>query len=320
MNIRKSAVSLCLALFMLLLLSACGGRPKAADSGEDNRQDAETYPSNTGTNKPNNSNQAPTEAEIQSVLDNGEVKVFWTVEEGVFSQSGGVSVYETETVNGDAVWNALLSQADLISRQQFDEFADMTITLDGTEYAGRLYHWGLIEFINLSEFPAALSPEHLMETLAGFTGTDLALDESDAAADTLTYYQFSVDGITIDRKGYSAGEDVYGGPIAMFSPSYVAISIPFCLGAKGDTLAASDFISSAQAEALCTVDLLAQAGSPTVVVFDHAELVYYYQAQRQMLLPAWRVYGTFYDLFSDGNVYSGTTTRLIDAQTGELFW
>ena len=319
MNTRKSTIYLSFILSMLLLLSACGGRPKESDSGEDNRQNTETYQSNTETNKPNNSNLAPTEAEIQSILDNGEVKVFWAVEESVFSQSGGVSVYETETVNGDAVWNVLFSPDDLISRQRFDEYSDMTITLDGSEYAGRLYNAGLIEFSGLSEIPTGLSPEYLMGSLAGFTGMNWALVEPDAA-DTLTYYQFSVDGIMIDQKGYSVGEEFYNGPILMIHSSGVAISIPFCLGAKGDTLAASDFISSAQAETLCTVDLLAQAGSPTVVVFDHAELVYYYQAQRQMLLPAWRVYGTFYALFNDGNVYSGTTTRLIDAQTGELFW
>ena len=70
---------------------------------------------------------------------------------------------------------------------------------------------------------------------------------------------------------------------------------------------------------MCNADLLAQVDFPMVVVFDHAELVYYYQAQQQMLIPAWRLTGTSYQT-DGGTLHPSITTRLIDAQTGELFW
>ena len=189
----KKTVYLGLSLFMLVSLSSCGRQPNASDS---------QHKEDTGDDLC----QIPAEAEIQAVLDNGEVKVFWAIEENVFSQPAAVSIYETETVDGDAVWDALFSQYELTSRQQLDGYSKMSITLDGAEYAGQLYNTGMIEFSNLPEFPAALSPENLMGALSDFTGMDWTLGKSDDVSDTSTYYQFSVDEIIIDRKGYSVGE------------------------------------------------------------------------------------------------------------------
>lgn len=316
----KKPICLCLTLFMLLFLPACNSQPGNPNLDE-SEQSSETHPSHSGVIASEDvSIQVPTEAEIQSMLENGEIKILWAVEEAASSQSADVSVYNVESVDGDAVWNTLFSQDDLISRQQFNGYSDMLITLDETEYTGRLYNTGLIEFSGLSESPTALSTENVMNALSGFTGMDCTLGEPDDAADTSTYYQFSVDGIIIDRKGYSVGEDSYSGPFASFNSSYVSISVPFRLGTKGDTLVSTDFVSLEQVNTLCRADFLAQADFPTIIVFDHAELVYYYQAQQKMLLPAWRITGTFYGLSGDGALYAGTTARLIDAQTGELFW
>lgn len=317
----KKTVYLGLSLFMLVSLSSCGRQPNASDS--QHKEDTETYQTLDEADDTEDTGddlcQIPAEAEIQAVLDNGEVKVFWAIEENVFSQPAAVSIYETETVDGDAVWDALFSQYELTSRQQLDGYSKMSITLDGAEYAGQLYNTGMIEFSNLPEFPAALSPENLMGALSDFTGMDWTLGKSDDVSDTSTYYQFSVDEIIIDRKGYSVGEDSYTGPHAVFDSSYMAISVPFRLGASKDTVSSSDFISSEQAKTLCNADLLAQVDFPMVVVFDHAELVYYYQAQQQMLIPAWRLTGTSYQT-DGGTLHPSITTRLIDAQTGELFW
>lgn len=114
----------------------------------------------------------------------------------------------------------------------------------------------------LPEFPAALSPENLMGALSDFTGMDWTFGKPDDVSDTSTYYQFSVDEIIIDRKGYSVGENSYTGPHAVFDSSYMAISVPFRLGASKDTVSSFDFISSEQAKTLCNADLLAQVDFP----------------------------------------------------------
>lgn len=167
----KKPICLCLALFMLLLPSACNGQSENPDSKGKDKQDSETYQSHSGTGKTDDIFvQVPTDAEIQSMLENGEIKILWAVEEDTFSQSAAVSVYNTESVDGDTVWNALFSKEDLLSRQQLGGYSKMSITLDGGEYVGQLYDSGLIEFNNLSEFPSALSSAHLMGTLSNFTG------------------------------------------------------------------------------------------------------------------------------------------------------
>lgn len=315
MTLKKSML-LCLALFTLLILPACGSQENGSESATSANQATGTGQSS----KANAVSQMPTEAEIQAMLSSGVIDVLWVVGEDSFSPPDTITAYTVEAVNGDAVWNALFSQDDLVLRQQFNEYSDMLITLDGTEYTGRLYNTGLVEFGGLSESPTALSFENVMNALSGFTGMDWTLGEPDDAADTSTYYQFSVDGIMIDRKGYSVGEDSYSGPFASFGSSYVGIYIPFCLEAKGDSLVSDRFVSSEQVKTLCRTDFLAQADFPTIIVFDHAELVYYYQAQQQMLLPAWRITGAIYSLADDGTLSSSTATRLIDAQTGELHW
>ena len=321
MNAKKT-ICLFLTLFMLVFLSACGSQQEVSDSGDEGNENSKSYQTHTETNNTrNDSRQIPTEAEIQAMLNNGDIDVFWAVEEDTFSLPDTVSAYKVEAVDGDAVWNALFSQNVLVSRHQFGEYSEMLITLDGTEYTGRLYNTGLIEFGGLSEFPTALSSNHLMDALSGFTGMDWNLGEPDDTDDTSTYYQFSVDRIVIDRKGYSVGENRYPGPFAAFDSSYVSISVPFRLGTRGDTLVSTDLVSLEQAKTLCRTDFLAQCDYPQIIVFDHAELVYYYQAQQQMLLPAWRITGTSYGLSDDGALSSGATVRrLIDAQTGELFW
>lgn len=315
MNLKKN-MCLSLVILMFLLLCACENQEDVPASENANKNILETGQSYTEVD----THKIPSEAEILAMLNDGDINVFWGMDEDTFSLSSNISAYIVEVVDGDTIWNALFSENDLVLRQQFGEYSEMLISLDGTEYTGRLYNTGMIEFSNLSEIPAALSSEHLMDTLSDFTGMDWTLGEADDAADTSTYYHFSVDGITIDRNGYSVGEAIYTGPFAMMDSSYVTISIPFRLGAKGNTLVTSDFISCEQAQKLCTVDLLAQTDFPTVVVFDHSELVYYCQAKQQMLLPAWRITGTWYSLSSDGALSSVTTVRLIDAQTGELHW
>ena len=315
MNLKKS-MCLYLALSMCLLLCACGKQGNVSDSQKIDEQSPKTDQSFME----GNTHQIPTETEIQAMLNNGDIDVIWAIDEDTFSLTTDIPAYKVEAVDGDTVWSALFSQNDLVLRQQFGEYSEMLITLDGTEYSGRLYNTGLIEFSGLTEFPTALSSENVMNALSGFTGMDWILGEPDDSTDTSTYYQFSVDGIIIDRKGYSVGEGSYTGPFASFDSSFVSISVPFRLGAKGGTLTSSESVSSEQAETLCRVDLKAQADFPIVVVFDHSELVYYYQAQQQMLLPAWRITGTFYDLSSEGTLSSGITVRLIDAQSGELFW
>ena len=108
----------------------------------------------------------------------------------------------------------------------------------------------------LPEFPAALSPENLMGALSDFTGMDWTFGKPDDVSDTSTYYQFSVDEIIIDRKGYSVGENSYTGPHAVFDSSYMAISVPFRLGASKDTVSSFDFISSEQAKTLCNANVI----------------------------------------------------------------
>lgn len=315
MTLKKS-MFLCLTLFALLLLPACDSQENVSETGTVTNQMPESVqPSTSG-----DVSQMPTEAEIQVMLGNGDVDVFWALEEKAFSIPDEIFAYTVETVNGDAVWDTLFSQNDLVLRQQFGEYSEMLITLEGTEYTGRLYDAGLIEFSGLSEVPTSLSPENVMNALSGFTGMDWILGEPDDTTDTSTYYQFSVDGIIIDRKGYRVGEDSYAGPFVSFDSSYVSISVPFCLGAKGDALVSTDYVSSEQVKTLCRTDFLAQADFPTIIVFDHVEQVYYYQAQQQMLLPAWRITGAIYSLADDGTLSFGATARLIDAQSGELFW
>lgn len=309
MTLKKSML-LCLTLFTFLLLPSCGSRENVPES--------ETV--NTQPSIADDVNEMPTEAEIKAMLSSGAIDVLWAVEEDTFSLPDTISAYTVEAVDGDSVWNALFSQNDLVLRQQFNGYSDMLITLDGTEYTGRLYNTGLIEFSGLSEFPTALSYKNVMDTLSGFTSMDWTLGEPDDVTDTATYYQFSVDGIKVDRKGYSVGEDSYSGPFASFDSSCVTISIPFCLGTNGDTLVSTDFVPLEQIKTLCRTDFLAQADFPAIIVFDHAEMVYYYQAQKQVLLPAWRITGINHYLSGDGTLSSNVVTRLIDAQTGELHW
>ena len=269
----------------------------------------------------NDNHRIPEKAEIQSVLNNDGNGVFWDIKEESFLIDDS-SAFDVVPVDGNTVWNKLFADMDLVSEQNTGEDSEIwnfTLKEGEVECTGQLYKEGGIEFSDLSERVSVLYPEKLTEELSDFTGMDCTLGKSEDN-DEINEYLFSVDGIPIYSNGYAIGEVVYPGPSIRTNDIYTYIYIPFVLESKGENVQNSDLLSAGQIEKLCRTDLEKQMDFPEVVVFDCAEFVYYYQAQKQMLLPAWHITGTSYCLYDNGTLCPIATARLIDAQTGEVYW
>lgn len=269
----------------------------------------------------NNSHRSPEEAEIQSVLENNGNSIFWDVEE-MSLLADNTLIYNVKAVDGKAVWNVLFSDEELISERYHGEDSEIwefTVRENGIDCTGRLYEGGNIEVLGLTEKMSTLYAEKLMAELSDFTGMDCCLDENESN-DQAAEYMFSIGEKVVYSDGYSIGENVYPGPTVLVDDEYISFYIPFVLEGKEDKLDVADLLSAEQVETLCRADLTAQMDLPEVVVFDYVEQVYYYQVQQQQLRPAWHIIGSSYCLDDNGTLHSVITARLIDAQTGEIYW
>lgn len=287
---------------LLLLLSACGKGGGEADPTEGGGQ----------------TSGVPAEDEIRAMLERGEGGVYWAVDENDFARSEPVTVYSASPFVGD-LWDALFSEVQVVSQEKFDDVANRTVLIDGQEYkvtASALE----IAFYRMPARPALLEPETLLPALSGLTGTEWA-EAPPREGQGSTKYLCRVDGLWIDDNGYFEGETLYRGPSVDMSDPNIGICVTLTLGAAGESIAASDLTGPELVEAVCTAydrSALSKFQSQFVMVYDSAELRYYYEGKQGKLLPAFAVYGTDHYLADEGRLVAYPTSMLIDARTGEI--
>ena len=306
MNYRKPAFwVIILAVIACIVMAVCFLTDPKNDGPE---------PDPDGTT---GSGNIPAEDKIRQMLEAGESGIYWAVEDG-FSRTGDITVYETVSLDVP-LWDKLFSQVEIVSREEWPSHAYLTVSIEGLEYSVDVVAHA-IGFFNRPEHPDILAPETLMAALSGITGMDWKQEEQ--VYEDRVYYRNCVDGLPVDRSIYFVGENGYSGPyLGVFAES-VDICVPFRLGPGAGTVEAGTFVTPEEVELVCSaywqprLDLV--DFSPEIVIFDRAELVYYYQAQLQQLLPAYSVTGRQCMIGSLGRFDIKYIAHLIDAQTGEL--
>lgn len=306
---RKSAF-FCLAL--LLLLPACNqggsGHLPATDSAPAAR---ETVPFVSGENK-------PTEDAIRAMLEDGRSGVYWAVDEADFARSDPVTVYSASPFEGH-LWDTLFPDVEVVSQEKFDDVVNMAVLIDGQEFNAAAFPLE-IEFYRMPARPALLEPSQLLPALSDLTGTEWSEEPPHREQET-TKYLCQVDGLFIDDRGYFVGEMLYCGPSVDMSDSNIGICVTLTLGAAAESISASDLVGPGFIKAVCTAydqSAFGEFKSQFVMVYETAELRYYYEGSQRRLLPAFVVYGTNHYLDDEGRLIAYPTSMLIDAQTGAI--
>ncbi len=300
----KKAVLVCLAC--ALLLAACGRGGGGQGSTED------------GTNDQAVASSIPTRDEIRAMLASGRGGVYWAVDEEDFARSKPVTVYSVSPFEG-RLWDALFSEVQVVSQENFEDAANRTVLIDGQEFKAAAFPLE-IEFYKMPARPALLEPETLLPALSGLTGAEWS-EAPPREGQESTKYLCQVDGLFIDESGYFAGETLYCGPSVDMSDSKIGICVTLTLGAAEGSIEASDLMGPEFVQAVCTAyeqSVLDEFKIQYVVVYESVELRYYYEGSQRRLLPAFVVTGTNHYLDDEGRLIAYPTSMLIDAQTGAI--
>lgn len=234
-----------------------------------------------------------------------------------------------------------------------DSSKRITFSISGKEYEAIVYSNGQIDFIPApcaaETILAVLTDEFEMGYIQTATGEEIntfyclkpGITEEDAQAKLnlgidaymdcfeevqettdLQEYSFTLDGLVIDSIGYSTSAGmIYPGPSLNVSTreDYMGVGIYFQLEDVYE-LIDSDFLFSLElsCELIETYAESIAWGAATLTIFDSVALVYYYDWDEQLLLPAWQFNGIQYRINPTGSLSQYSRSYLVDAQTGQI--
>lgn len=266
-----------------------------------------------------------------------------------------ITIYETEKLDGQTIWNELLQTllpgAEIISTENIGDFGEdqnITFTINGKRYLAAIYNAGDVEI-----YPAPVSAESALTTLCAGTGMDYVqiatgeeltvyyklkegitedillqkMEEDPESymdcfdiveeASGSAEYAFTVDELNISTEGY--GESI-GPNVSMdVDSSFLGISNYFRLGQALESVSGDSLFSLDLTKTLVQTYVESTSGSkPSITKIDQIQLVYYCDWNTQKLLPGWSLTGTKYSLSNDGALRSFSRSYLLDAQTGEI--
>ena len=328
-----------LPLFLLLLLTACGGLEGQKDlssgdapSGASIGSSPSSKPAAATPMPSHDLSVAPAEEDLTGLLKDGYKEIYWTASDD-FGPKGDVTVYDMEPLEDEDVdllhdeilWNTLLPGVpfDSAERTSLGEY-DITATIDGQSCSGTIGN-GSFDFYLLSEIPDSLAPERVLEKLPDLYGMAFRLDEKNNMEDVL--YQGVVDGLPVDGTGYIGADDrYYAGPRLAYYNSGMYLSGDFKLGAPAEVIPAESLLAPEMVKKLALAffqQSLNAGGNPYIEILDRAEFGYYLTEQLQ-LRPCYLITGNHYFLGTIGRFDTeerlgyGPSIFLIDAETGEV--